>query len=100
MAVIGLSKPRDKTFKGLDLDAELVKQDTQAICGLVVIDLECGKILHQVHVVGEVEELYDVAVMPGVRCPKAFGMKANDVQHNVWLAADSETTRFTANEGG
>lgn len=74
------------------------KHGMQAICGLVVIDLERGNILHQVHVEGDVEELYDVALMPGVTCPKAFGMKANDVQRNVWLAADGRTTRFTASE--
>ncbi len=98
VAIVGLSRPRDSTFKGLELDSELEKHGMQAICGLVVIDLERGNILHQVHVEGDVEELYDVALMPGVTCPKAFGMKANDVQRNVWLAADGRTTRFTASE--
>ncbi len=100
VAVVGLSRPRDKVFKGLELDAELERHDTQAICGLVVIDLERGQILHQVHVIGDVEELYDVAVLPGVRCPKAFGMKTSEVQRNVWLADGEQTTRFTASDLG
>lgn len=100
VAIVGLSKPRDKTFKGLDLDAGLERYRTPAICGLVVIDLDRGEVLHQVHVQGDVEELYDVAVMPGVTCPKAFGMKANDVAHNVWLADGQTTTRFSASDRG
>lgn len=98
IAIVGLSKPRDKTFSGLELDAELERHSTPAICGLVVIDIDRGEILHQVHVQGDVEELYDVATLPGVNCPKAFGMKADDVRHNVWLKDGEKTARFTASE--
>lgn len=100
VAIVGLSKPRDETFAGLELDDELRRHDTQAHCGLAVIDLDRGEVVHQVHVLGDVEELYDVAVMPGVTCPKAFGMKADDVRHNVWLHDGQKTSRFTANERG
>lgn len=98
-AIVGLSKPRDKTFKGLELDAKLERHNTPAICGLAVIDIELCKVVHQVHVTGDVEELYDVAALPGVKCPKILGLKTDEIQHNVWLQSGGQTTRFTAVEG-
>lgn len=99
-AVVGLSKPRDKTFVGLELDAELERYKTPTFCGIVVIKLESGEVVHQVHVLGEVEELYDVATMPGVKCPKLLGVKTDEIQHNVWFRDGGKTTRFTARGQG
>lgn len=81
-AVIGLSLPREnRTFSGLDLDAELEKRDTEPRCGLAVINLETGDMTGWVRVEGVVRELYDVVALPGLQCPSAIGFKTNEVKH-------------------
>ena len=79
-AVVTLSKPRrDKTFGGLALDEELTKRGAEAQCGLQVIDLRSGAVLHWVRVEGMVTELYDVVGLPGVRRPMALGFKSDEI---------------------
>ena len=66
-AIVGLSKARERTFSGLALDGNLAERDTEARCGLMVIDLRTGDIVHYLRFEGMVSELYDVVAMPGVR---------------------------------
>ena len=80
-AVVALSKPRDnKTFSGLALDANLAARDAEPRCGLLVIDLKRGDIVHWVRIEGIVEELYDVAVLEGVARPMAFGFRSDEIR--------------------
>ena len=83
-AIIGLSKPRhNKTFSGLPLDDNLRTKDAEPRCGLVVIDLRNGDIVHSLRIEGVVEELYDVQVLPGVRRPMAIGFKTDEIRRVV-----------------
>jgi uncharacterized protein (TIGR03032 family) len=83
-AVVGLSRPRhDKTFTGLDLDDELAKRSADARCGLMIIDLRNGDVAHWLRVEGWVRELYDVAVLPNVSRPMAFGFKTDEIQRTI-----------------
>ena len=70
-AVVGLSLPRDKSFSGLDLDSNLKARDGEPWCGIQVVDLNSGDVQHWLRLEGQVRELFDVAVIPGVRCPMA-----------------------------
>jgi uncharacterized protein (TIGR03032 family) len=86
-AVVGLSKARhDKTFQGLPLQEELNRRRGEARCGLDVIDRRTGDAVHWLRIDGPVEELYDVAVLPGVARPKALGFKTDEIRHQVWFA--------------
>jgi uncharacterized protein (TIGR03032 family) len=92
-AVVGLSRPRDdKTFGGLALEQELANRGADARCGLQIIDLRDGTIAHWLRVEGLVRELYDVAALPGVSRPMAFGFKTDEIQRTIamgdaeWLA--------------
>jgi hypothetical protein len=58
--------------------------------GLHVIDLASGDIVHWLRVEGNVEELYDVVVLPDAVRPKAFGFKTEEIRHNVWLEQDGQ----------
>jgi uncharacterized protein (TIGR03032 family) len=90
-AVVGLSRPRhDGTFGGLPLQEELRSRDAQPQCGLMVIDLTRGEIIHWLRLQGEVSELYDAAVLPGVRRPMALGFKTDEIER--LLALDDEGT--------
>ena len=63
--------PRDGAFTGLALDAELTKRDADPWCGVQIIDLNSGAIVQWLRIEGGVTELFDVAVLPGVRRPTA-----------------------------
>jgi len=83
-AIVGLSLPRDsRTFSGLDLDDALATRETEARCGLAVFDLTSGDMVHWVRIEGVVRELYDVAVLPGIRRPSAIGFKTDEVKHVI-----------------
>jgi uncharacterized protein (TIGR03032 family) len=83
-AVIGLSKPREnKTFTGLELDEGLRRRDAEARCGLMVVDLRTGDAVHWLRIEGIVEELYDVAVLPGVIRPMAIGLKTDEIRRVI-----------------
>ena len=80
-ALVGLSKPRhNKTFSGLDLDESLQARDVEPRCGVQVIDLRTGDLVHWLRLDGMVEELYDVVALPGVRRPMALGFKTDEIR--------------------
>jgi uncharacterized protein (TIGR03032 family) len=83
-AVVGLSQPRhDRTFGGLALEGELARRQAEPRCGLQVIDLRSGDVVHWLRVGGMVHELYDVAVLPGVCRPMAFGFKTEEIRRTI-----------------
>lgn len=85
-AVVGLSKPRrNKTFSGLPLDENLRVKDAQPRCGLVVIDIRTGDIVHSLRIEGVVEELYDVVVLPGRRRTMAVGLRTDEIRRVVTI---------------
>jgi len=87
-AVIGLSKPRhNKTFSGLPLDDNLRAKDAEARCGLQVIDLRTGDIVHWLRIDGIVEELYDVVVLPEVHRPMALGFKTDEIRRLITIGS-------------
>ncbi|MEP4377726.1 MAG: TIGR03032 family protein [Alphaproteobacteria bacterium] len=79
-AIVGLSKPRDGSFSGLELEDNLAARDAEARSGLIVIDLKSGDIVHWLRLEGLIEELYDVAILPGVRRPMALGFKTDEIR--------------------
>jgi len=87
-AVVGLSKMRgNKTFSGLALDDNLAAKDVEARCGLQIIDLRSGDIVDWLRIQGMVEELYDVAVLPGVRQPMALGFKSDEIRRTITVGS-------------
>jgi uncharacterized protein (TIGR03032 family) len=91
-AVVGLSGPRHdrKTFGGLALDEELAKRGAEPRCGLQVIDLRTGDVVHWVRIEGLVSELYDVVALPGVVRPMALGFKTDEIQRLLTLGAPGQ----------
>ncbi len=85
-AVIGLSTCREnRTFQGLPLDDALAAKNTAPRCGLEVIDLRTGDVVHSLSIEGVVRELYDVAVLPGVRRPSALGFKTEEIRRTITI---------------
>lgn len=71
-AFVGLSRPRYDDFAGLDLNDRLRDAHEVARCGIEVIDTASGQRIHWFYMDGPARELYDVAVLPGVSCPRSF----------------------------
>jgi uncharacterized protein (TIGR03032 family) len=79
-AIIGLSLAREnRTFQGLPLDDALAKNDVDARCGLMVVDLATGNTAGWVRIEGVVRELYDVAMLPGYQAPSALGLVSDEI---------------------
>jgi uncharacterized protein (TIGR03032 family) len=78
-AIVGLSLPRDGTFTGLALDDELKKRDADPWCGVQIVNLTSGDIVEWIKLEGGVSELFDVAVLPGVRWPVATGFLNDEI---------------------
>ena len=90
-AIVGLSKPRgNKTFFGLPFHETLKAKNAEPRCGLLVIDLRTGDIVHSLRIEGVVEELYDVAVLSGVRRPMAIGFKTDEIRRIVTIGSNCD----------
>ncbi|MEM6683340.1 MAG: TIGR03032 family protein [Pseudomonadota bacterium] len=83
-AVIGLSKPRrEGTFEGLALNERLEKEGIEARCGLSIVNLKTGDVEHSLEIEGVIQELFDVAVIEGVRRPMALGFRNEEIRFMV-----------------
>jgi len=86
-AVIGLSRPRhNQTFEGLELDERLAAKDAAPRCGLLVVDTQTGLAGDWLRFEHTIDELYDVAVLPGVVQAEAVGFIGEDIQKAVTVA--------------
>ena len=54
-------------------------------CGLNVVDLRTGDVVHWVRIEGLVSELYDVVALPGVTRPAAVGLKTDEIQRLITI---------------
>lgn len=80
-AVVGLSRAREnRTFAGLPLEAALKADDADARSSLLVIDLDSGDIVDWVRIEGVIDELFDVVLLPGIRCPSPIGLKGSETR--------------------
>jgi uncharacterized protein (TIGR03032 family) len=83
-AIIGLSTCREnRTFSGLPLDEMLANKNVQPRCGLMVVDLGSGDVVHSLAITGIVRELYDVVALPGVQMPSALGFKTEEIRRTI-----------------
>ena len=66
----------------MQLDEELKKRDSEPGCGVQIINLRTGDIVEWIKLEGAVTELFDVQVLPGVKCPMSTGFLTDDI-HNL-----------------
>lgn len=95
-AIVTLSKPRNGTFNGLLLDGALRERDADPWCGILIINLATGDIVEWIRLEGHITELFDVAAMPGVRCPMALGPATVEVQNSISFEPLVEPARAAA----
>jgi uncharacterized protein (TIGR03032 family) len=83
-AIVGLSLAREnRTFQGLPLDEALASRGAEPRCGLLVVDTRTGDTVEWLRIEGVVRELYDIAVLPGVRNPAAIGFMSDEIRRVI-----------------
>lgn len=82
-AVVGLSHLRSRPFSGLQLEYRLQELQQKTHCGLAVINIHTGELLHSLSIDSVVEELFDVVLLPGVKLPGALGFQDEDIQRLI-----------------
>lgn len=92
-AFVGLSKPRYERFEGLELDQRLADADSEPWCGLQVIDITTGACVQWFRIDGKIGELYDVAVLPGLQCPRSYGFLTDEVLGIITVAPQGRDLR-------
>jgi len=86
-AVVGLSRAREnRTFEGLALHDALAARDSEARCGLLVVDTRTGDATEWVRIEGVIDELFDVAVLPGIRAATAVGILGPEIRRAISIA--------------
>jgi uncharacterized protein (TIGR03032 family) len=82
-AVVTASKPRDGSFKELELERAIARRDGEPWCGVFIIDLRTGDLVEWIRLDGEIAELFDVAVLPGRVCPMSLGVDTMEIQNTI-----------------
>lgn len=89
-AIAGLSMGRENTFGGLPLQANLEQKGAMARCALQIIDLERGDVQHEIRIIGDIRELYDTGVLPGVRVAGTVGFMSEEFLKRITLETDGD----------
>jgi uncharacterized protein (TIGR03032 family) len=86
-AIVGLSATRkNRTFTGLELDDNLKAKGVSPWCGALVIDLRTGDAVQWFRFEGaNIDELYDVGVVPGCARPYAVGFFGDELRLRLTL---------------
>jgi uncharacterized protein (TIGR03032 family) len=82
-AIVGLSEQREKKFDGTSLLENLAKHDAEARCGIIIIELNSGDIVHRLRFDQGVGEIYDVNVLPGVVRPMVIGAVTDEIRRVI-----------------
>jgi uncharacterized protein (TIGR03032 family) len=82
-AAVGLSKPRNQRFEGLQLDAELSKRDIEPWCGVQIVSLVNGDVLQWIRFEGDISEIFDLCFLPNVRNPMMVGLRTPEIRELI-----------------
>ena len=94
-AVVGLSKLRSPQFTGLPLEERLQGgADPQGCCGIRVIDLASGDVLHRLDLPKPIDELFDVTVLEQCQQPQALGLLDDAIDFLVKLPQQDSLVRI------
>ena len=85
-ALVTLSKPRGGSFGGLPLEGALQKRAMTALCAVVLVDLVNGQSGEWLRIEGGIGELFDVCILPGIRCPMSIGTDSDEIRATITFA--------------
>lgn len=93
IAAVGLSKPRNQRFEGLQLDEELKKRDVEPWCGVQIVSLTNGDVMNWIRFEGDITEIFDISFLPNVRNPMLVGLRTPEIRDLITF--ETETTSET-----
>ena len=83
-ALIGISLPRSSDdFAGLPIEDRLLAEGREAECAVLVMELATGRLVHWLRLGGIVRELYDIALLPGMRSPMLVGLTHGQINRLI-----------------
>ena len=83
-AIVGLSRPREnRTFLGLALNERLERDGLQPKCAICIVNLRTGDVEHRLSIEGLIEEIYDVAFLPGHVRPRMLGFRSDEISYTL-----------------
>lgn len=83
-AVVGLSKQREnRAFTDLMLDETLALRGVEARCAVQIVDLNRGDVVHELRLEGAIQELFDIAIIPGARNCGAVGFATEEIRRTI-----------------
>ncbi|WP_454916093.1 TIGR03032 family protein [Xanthobacter sediminis] len=86
-AIVTLSLPRHLSFSGLPIEQEIARRGGTAWCGVQIINLASGDVVEWIRLEGAIRELFDVTVLPGVRCPMAAPLQGGELASVITIEA-------------
>ena len=89
-AAVGLSKPRNQRFEGLQLDAELGKRDVEPWCGVQIVSLTNGDVQHWIRFDGDITEIFDLCFLPNVRNPMMVGLRTPEIRDLITMETETK----------
>jgi uncharacterized protein (TIGR03032 family) len=95
IAAVGLSKPRNKRFEGLQLDEELTKRDVEPWCGVQIISLTNGDVMHWIRFEGDITEIFDIAFLPNVKNPMMVGLRTPEIRELITFEHEMKKEEVT-----
>jgi uncharacterized protein (TIGR03032 family) len=96
-AVVGISNQRrEHAFRGLALEQNLAEKGAVPRCGLQVIEVASGSVVHWARIESKIEELYDVAILPGVVRPKALSFATPTIGHQFCYEQDGRVEHWSS----
>lgn len=86
-AVVGFSAPRDASlYADLPIATYPERTGRQLQCGLAVVDLASGTVVHRLFFHGrEAREIHGLAVLPGMRRPRAAALNADEIRESITI---------------
>lgn len=96
-AFVGSSVPRDKSsIEDARVLAQLAAEKREAYCGLFIVDLQSGELVHWIRITGDIQEIFDIAVIPNVQAADGIGLRDERIKYVLKLGQEpSEGTRST-----
>ena len=91
VAAVGLSKPRNQRFEGLQLDEELRKRDSDPWCGVQIVSLTNGDVSNWIRFEGDISEIFDISFLPNVRNPMMIGLRTSEIRDLITFESEPVT---------
>jgi uncharacterized protein (TIGR03032 family) len=88
VAAVGLSKPRNQRFEGLQLDEELKQRDAEPWCGVQIVSLTNGDVMNWIRFEGDITEIFDISFLPNVRNPMMIGLRTPEIRDLITFESE------------